>query len=152
MIFGLGNDSSFWAEINRKGKTVFIEDSKTWLEKVQKKHPHLCAFMVDYCTRLNQWKELLESTEVFDLALPKEVDHPQWDVILVDAPTGFDDSCPGRMKSIAAASRLAKNFGDVFVHDCERLVEAAYCDRYLKNANKISEIGTLRHYRLSSGT
>ena len=30
LVFGLGNDSIFWYEINKGGKTVFFEEKKKW--------------------------------------------------------------------------------------------------------------------------
>ncbi len=81
--------------------------------------------------------------------LDNEIRSTRWDVILVDAPRGFDDECPGRMKSIYEASRLIKSGGHVFVHDCERVVEREYTDKYFLEGNlveEVEEIGNLRHY------
>jgi Polysaccharide biosynthesis len=147
LIFGLGNDSLFWSKFNRGGKTVFLEDDNEWFTKILKKNGRLTAYLVDYRTRLTQWKEFLDSPAVFDLDLPEAVKSLQWDVILVDAPAGWYDTAPGRMKSIAAASKLARESGDVFVHDCDRSIEKIYCDRYLKSGNLIAEVGRLKHFR-----
>jgi len=51
------------------------------------------------------------------------------------------------MKSIRFASRVIAVNGDVFVHDCDREVERAFCDRLLEPRNLVEEIGRLRHYR-----
>ena len=29
LVFGMGNDSPFWSSLNRRGRTVFIEDQRT---------------------------------------------------------------------------------------------------------------------------
>ena len=55
---------------------------------------------------------------------------------------------PGRMKSIYQSSRLISDSGDVFVHDCDRPVEIAYCDRFLKEENLRAEVQKLRHYHM----
>ena len=59
-------------------------------------------------------------------------------MIVVDGPAGHDDhekytgrEAPGRMKSIYMASRMVAPGGAVFVHDCDRLVEQQYANRYL---------------------
>lgn len=151
LVFGLGNDSLFWSRFNRGGKTVFLEDDKEWFTKILKKNGRLTAHLINYRTQLTQWEEFLGSPAVFDLDLPEAVKSVQWDVILVDAPAGWYETAPGRMKSIAASSRLARDSGDVFVHDCDRRVEKIYCDRYLKAENLVAEVGKLKHFRPNHG-
>jgi hypothetical protein len=148
LVFGLGRDSFLWARVNRGGTTIFIEDDERWLHEVLKRHRGLTAFKVNYLSRRDEWQELLDSPERLAMRLPADVEHHSWDVVLVDAPAGFDDANPGRMKSIVLARRLAKGGADVFVHDCDRPVEQVYCDRFLQPENLIEEIGRLRHYRV----
>ncbi|MCP4701948.1 MAG: hypothetical protein GY862_34575 [Gammaproteobacteria bacterium] len=149
LVFGLGNDSVFWLRINRGGSVVFIEDNESWFREILKKLPYISAYLVDYRTRRPQWKELLESPELLDMPLPDTIEKQKWDLILVDAPAGWNDQNPGRMKSIFLASKLAKNGCDVLVHDCNRLVEQVYCDRFLKKTNLVAEIQALRHYSIN---
>jgi uncharacterized protein (TIGR01627 family) len=152
LVFGLGRDSLLWARVNRAGTTVFLEDEDTWLDEVLREYPGLKAFKVDYLTRRGEWKELLDSPGRLAMRLPDDVEHQTWDVVLVDAPAGFNDSNPGRMKSIALSVRLASSAADVFVHDCDRPVERAYCDHFLRRENLVEEIGRLRHYRVKPPT
>jgi glucuronoxylan 4-O-methyltransferase len=81
--------------------------------------------------------------------LPVELGSRRWDVILVDGPAGYDDTQPGRMKSIYAASRLVAAGGRVFVHDCDRPAERAFTSRYLGDDRLFVEAkgrATLRGY------
>ena len=153
LIFGLGNDSLFWFRLNRGGVTVFIEDNDAWFQDISKRLKNIPSFLVDYNTQRNDWKRLLGSPALLDMPLPADVENESWDVILVDAPVGFEDHDPGRMKSIFLASRLARNSCDVFVDDCDREVEDIYCNSYLHNRNLKAEIkgpnGLLRHYRIN---
>lgn len=148
LVFGLGNDSIFWERLNRRGRTVFIEDNREWLARITARFPRLEAYLVDYETRLPQWQELLDQPHLLTLRLPPAVEETVWDVILVDAPSGWRDNDPGRMRSIHAATRLSGGAGEVFVHDCNRAVERLYCDTYLKAGNLVYEVAQLRHYRL----
>ena len=148
LVFGLGNDSTFWLRINRGGNTVFIEDDKRWFQKILKSNPRIKAHLVDYLTLKTQWKELLESPGLLDMSLPNEIEREKWDVIFVDAPAGWHDMTPGRMKSIFLSSRLAGISSDVFVHDCDRQIEKIYCERFLKQENLKAEVGLLRHYHI----
>jgi len=146
LVFGVGNDSSFWLEMNKGGKTIFIEDDKVWAENVKKKNPGIKILMVSYDTKRSNWENLIDHPENLLLKIDDEVTNIKWDVILVDAPKGYEDEHPGRMKSIYQASILIKNKGHVFVHDCERLVERAYTDKYLLKDNLVEEVYNLRHY------
>lgn len=148
LVFGLGNDSWFWSSINQGGKTIFLEDDKHWFEKILRKHQKLNAFLVDYGSQRTQWQELLHSPEFLDVGLPNAVRKNSWNVILVDAPAGYDDSSPGRMKCIFLASKLSCRGSDVFIDDCDRQIENIYSTHYLDDKNLVEKIGKLKHYNL----
>lgn len=156
IVFGLGNDSALWALLNAGGRTVFLEDNEEWLKKTISRGPgeKLEAYLVDYGTRRDEWRSLLESPPELQLSLPAGIAEESWDIVLVDGPAGHVDDSPGRMKSIYTASQLVKESGDVFVHDCEREVENAYCEAFLGEACLVAEIparsGLLRQYRVDS--
>lgn len=154
LVFGVGNDSLFWMNANSSGRTVFIEDDDFWLRKIQKRIPGIEAYLVTYNTKIEQWKELLALPEKLSMEFPNDISKRKWDVVFVDAPTGWGEGTTGRMKSIFAGRQLVQK-GDVFVHDCEREVEIAYCDAILKPINFVKEIkasdsGYLRHYRFEA--
>jgi glucuronoxylan 4-O-methyltransferase len=114
----------------------------------------LTVFLIDYNTKRSDWKMLLNSPSLLDMTLPNNVETKKWDVILVDGPDGQNDQSTGRMKSIFLSSRLIKDSGDIFVHDCNREVEDIYCNRFLKKENLKIEIkgpvGCLRHYHITN--
>ena len=152
LVFGLGNDSALWHQINAGGKTVFLEHNLEWYERVMSKTPYLTSCFVRYHTMLKNWKVLLKC-DPKDLAmdLPPEVMETCWDLIFVDAPEGYKDDKPGRMQSIYMASRLGQmGHAHVFVHDCDRAAEAAYCARFLADAHLIRSIDRLRHYQFKT--
>ncbi len=152
LVFGLGNDSSFWTSLNRKGITVFLEDNKEWFQKITEKSKKIKAFLVNYETQRKDWKTMLKNESLLEMTLPDDVEKEAWDVILVDAPAGWNNENPGRMKSIFLSSKLIRNSGDIFVHDCDRKVEEIYCDKFLQKGNLKLEIkapiGFLRHYHI----
>ncbi len=152
LVFGLGNDSLFWSRINRGGITIFLEDNQEWMDKIIGKSRRIEAFLVKYNTRMEEWRKLLESPSLLEMSLPDEVENQKWDVILVDGPQGWKDYHPGRMKSIYLSAKLIKDSGDIFVHDCEREIEDAYCRRFLEERNMRREIaggyGVLKHYKM----
>lgn len=151
MVFGVGNDSRFWMNSNLGGRTVFIEDDEFWLKKIQKQIDGIEAYQVSYDTKVEQASDLLNQPNKLVMELPNKLSEENWDVIFVDAPTGWGEGTVGRMKSIYTAASLMKN-GHVFVHDCNREVEILYCDKFLRPENFVQEIkatdsGYLRHYR-----
>lgn len=152
LVFGLGNDSSFWVRLNRNGITVFLEDNKEWFDKITGNLKNIKAFLVSYNTQRKDWMTMIENKSLLEMTLPDDVEKEAWDIILVDAPAGWNDENPGRMKSIFLSSRLIRNSGDIFVHDCDREVEDIYCDKFLQKENLKLEIkapiGLLRHYHI----
>ena len=135
LIYGVGYDSAFWSKINKDGVTIFLEDNNNWYQSITTMFRDLTVFLIAYNTKRSGWKMLLDSPSLLDMALPNIVETEKWDVILVDGPNGQNDQSTGRMKSIFLSSRLIKNSGDIFVHDCNREVEDIYCNRFLKEEN-----------------
>ncbi len=154
LVFGLGNDSLFWLRLNRGGVTLFLEENGNWFHQMMKKSKEVTAFLVKYNTQISDWRMLLEHQSLLKMTLPNEVVKEKWDIIIIDAPEGWNDQTTGRMKSIYQSSRLIKKSGDIFVHDCNREVEDVYCNKFLKKENLKIEIkapvGFLRHYHMTN--
>lgn len=138
---------------------------------MKEKFPTLESYHVEYDTKVNEADELMnavasdeECRVVTDprfsecrLALkgfPSEVYDVEWDLIMVDAPTGYHEAAPGRMTAIYTAGLMARNREsgetDVFVHDVDRVVEdkfskAFLCEGYLKEQE-----GRIRHFVVPS--
>ncbi len=143
LVFGVGNDSPYWAQLNATGRTTFLEDNPDWLDSVRDRAPFIDARFVSYRCNVTQWQEVLEDERALVLDLPVDIREGAWDVVLVDAPLGYnedDPSFPGRMSSIYMASRLVADGGFVFVHDAQRRVERVYCEKYLKKEYLAGEV------------
>lgn len=151
LVFGTGNDSRLWLLANRRGRTVFLESSLWWTKQAQRRSPEAEIWHVGYDTRRDQWRSLLEGDPSrLALELPPTVASESWDVLFVDGPAGYDDRCPGRMKSIYTAALLARSGGaaEVVVHDCDRELERAYCDRFFHPSELVRSFERTRHYRI----
>ena len=125
LVFGVGGDSPLWASANRHGRTVFIEDSAEWAERVAERSPELEVHLVEYRTRVARLaREVDAFNEKLWQFLPKELEHQPWSVFLIDAPMGFGPDRPGRLQPAWYAYRnIAHHHGldvDVFLHDFER--------------------------------
>ena len=155
LIFGVGKDSGIWMEINKEGRTIFIEDNPEWLNWAQETYPGIVAYLVDYGTKRKDWLDLLtqysQGQESLSMVLPEEIWQTKWDVIFVDAPAGYSEKLPGRMKSIYMAAKLAFETGstDVFVNDCHRQVENIYSSYFFHEENLVTQVRRLRHYEIN---
>ncbi|MBA0874602.1 hypothetical protein Goshw_019075 [Gossypium schwendimanii] len=170
LVFGLGHDSLMWAGLNHGGRTVFLEEDKAWIEQIKQKLPSLESYHVEYVTKVHQADDLLETGmkeeckvvgdprfSKCDLALKgfrNEIYDMEWDLIMVDAPTGFHDEAPGRMNAIYTAGLMARNREegetDVFVHDVNRVVEDKFSMAFLCEGYLREQQGLLRHFTIPS--
>ncbi len=155
LVFGMGNDSALWVELNKYGRTVFIEDDVDWYNKILGINPSIEACLVVYKTRITEWQSVVDEWDVLELELPQEIMQCQWDVVVVDGPVGNGNFLrdglpepPGRMSSIYMASQLVKEGGFVLVHDCNRPIEKNYADRYLFDVNLCEQTDTEKKLRL----
>ncbi|CAL8997709.1 unnamed protein product [Prunus brigantina] len=170
LVFGLGLDSLMWTALNHGGRTVFLEEDKSWIEQIQQKLPNLEAYHVSYDTKVHQADKLMETGmkeeckvvgdprfSKCELALknwPSEVYDIEWDLIMVDAPTGYFDGAPGRMSAIYTAGLLGRNREegetDVFVHDVDRNVEDKFSKAFLCEGYLREQEGRIRHFTIPS--
>ncbi|KAF8025465.1 hypothetical protein BT93_F2336 [Corymbia citriodora subsp. variegata] len=170
LVFGLGHDSLMWTSLNHGGRTVFLEEDKAWIDQVTQKLPTLEAFHVTYDTKVTQAEKLMKlrdeeeckavsdprssKCELAHKGFPSEVYDVEWDLIMVDAPTGWHDDAPGRMTAIYTAGLIARNREsgetDVFVHDVDRVIEDGFSKAFLCEGYLTEQVGRLRHFTVPS--
>ncbi|KAK7328342.1 hypothetical protein VNO77_22446 [Canavalia gladiata] len=166
LVFGLGHDSLMWSALNHGGRTIFLEEDEAWIEQMRRRFPMLESYHVTYESKVNEAENLMEvgrgpeCTAVGDprysvcqlalKGLPSQVYETQWDLIMVDAPTGYYEEAPGRMTAIYTAGMMARNkpAGEthVFVHDVNRPVEDQFSDAFLCHNYIHKQEGRLRHF------
>jgi glucuronoxylan 4-O-methyltransferase len=137
LVFGLGEDSYIWEQINVGGRTVFLEDDLEWIQKFNdcglEIHP------VKYDTKAEEHTDIGFDIERLKMKLPDEIVNTGWDMILVDGPLGHNPprpyKGPGRMQSIYAAHYLLKNNGVCVVDDVNRLIEGKYASYFFGKEN-----------------
>ncbi|KAG6778362.1 hypothetical protein POTOM_018221 [Populus tomentosa] len=170
LVFGLGHDSLMWSALNYGGRTVFLEEDEAWIAQIKRRFPMLESHHVTYDSKVNEAAILMEvgkgpeCTAVSDpkfsmcqlamKGLPSEVYEIEWDLIMVDAPTGYHDEAPGRMTAIFTAGMMARNRKegetDVFVHDVNREVEDKFSMSFLCEGYMKKQVGRLRHFTIPS--
>ncbi|XP_051145337.1 glucuronoxylan 4-O-methyltransferase 1-like [Andrographis paniculata] len=172
LVFGLGHDNLMWRALNHGGRTVFLEEDRAWIGQVKKRFPGLEAHHVVYDTKVSEANELMqagkghECTAIIDSrysmcqlalrGLPGYIYDTQWDVIMVDAPTGYHEEAPGRMAAIYTAGMMARNREDggakthIFVHDINRDIEDRFSREFLCEGYMRKQVERLRHFVVPS--
>lgn len=159
-----------WAALNHGGRTVFLEEDGSWIATVRARFPSLETYHVRYDTRVSDADKLMEigrspecsspAARLGDLecrlalkGLPEVFFEEEWDLIMVDAPTGWIPEAPGRMGAIytagiAARGRKKEGETDVFVHDVDRKVEDEFSKEFLCEGYLREQVGRLRHFSI----
>lgn len=159
-----------WSVLNYGGRTIFLEEDEAWIQQIRRRFPMLESYHVTYDSKVNQANNLMEvgrgpeCTALSDprysmcqlalKGLPSEVYETKWDLIMVDAPTGYYEEAPGRMSAIYTAGMMARNREDgetdVFVHDVNREVEDRFSKAFLCEGYMKKQVGRLRHFTIPS--
>ncbi|KAI5655916.1 hypothetical protein M9H77_24709 [Catharanthus roseus] len=170
LVFGLGHDSLMWTALNHGGRTVFLEEDKSWIEEIKRQMPSLESYHVVYDTKVTQSDELMEigsreeckvvedprfsKCQLSLKGFPNEIYDIEWDLIMVDAPTGWHENAPGRMTAIYTAGLMARNREngetDVFVHDVDRQIEDKFSKAFLCEGYLMEQQGRIRHFTVPS--
>ena len=137
LVFGLGFDSILWNDLNKDGKTIFIEDNKDWIEKFKNKN--LSIKKVSYKTEINKFQEYGFNNEILLLKLNKKIFETKWDIIIIDGPLGHQPprewAGPGRMSSLYTAKHLSKYAKYIVVDDFSREIERTFSYKYFGKEN-----------------
>ncbi len=132
LVFGLGHDTGLWLRLNATGMTHFLETSAEWMAIVGARHADIsCGIMPDFGITVRTSMALTDE-QLARCVIPDDIRYVEWDVILVDAPPGYEPQLPGRAVAIYWASRMADRRTHVFVDDYDRPLEAAFADRFLR--------------------
>ena len=130
LVFGCGNDSPLWFALNKKGRTVFLETSVAWINKVRSNASSLeiCHYELPENVSVSS---CLEADTLPEVNPPAVLFEEEWDVILIDGPPGFQPGQPGRALPIMWASQVRSSRTHVFLHDFQRPLEKLYGTKYL---------------------
>ncbi|KAE8666535.1 Glucuronoxylan 4-O-methyltransferase 3 [Hibiscus syriacus] len=111
------------AALNHGGRTVFLEEDKAWIQQMKQKFPGLeyhrilhesspIDALLETGTKEESCRVVSDprfsKCELAHKGFSSEIYDVKWDLIMVDAPTGFHDEAPGRMNAIYTAGLMAR--------------------------------------------
>lgn len=170
LVFGLEHQYLAVASLlNAGGTTFFLEDdpNKLWIANTNSKNIQVKE--VRYKTSAKEAYKLLKhartnpgcapNSGLHDMPrcklalteLPEEVYKLNWDVVIVDGPSGEGSESPGRMAVIYTASVLARrgNMTNVMVHDVDRMIEKWFSWEFLCDENLVSSKGRFWNFHIA---
>lgn len=169
LIFGFQPQYLVLSSINAAGITIFLEDDYDKISKVRINSNNTQIHKLEYHNMQAKaaYKLLKHARQNPDCApnptllqeskcklalknLPVQVYEKNWDVMVVDGPSGDSPESPGRMATIYSASVLARagNSCDVVVHDVDRMIEKWFSWEFLCDENLLYSKGKLWHFRI----
>ncbi|KAF3338948.1 protein IRX15-LIKE-like protein [Carex littledalei] len=177
LVFGVSTETPLWIALNSGGRTVFLDENQYYIAYLEPRHPGLEAYDVTYTTRVRDLQDLLSTaraTRATDCRpiqhllfsecrlavndLPNHLYDVDWDIILIDGPSGWLQTSPGRTASIfssavMARSRRVSGNTEVVIHDYQFGLEKICAREFLCEENYIAETSTnsLGHFIIESG-
>uniref|UniRef100_A0A2P2JTN1 Uncharacterized protein MANES_06G119900 n=1 Tax=Rhizophora mucronata TaxID=61149 RepID=A0A2P2JTN1_RHIMU len=169
LIFGMETPYLKLSSINSGGITIFLEDDLEKISSIRVKPNNTRIYKVEHQIPAKKAYELLKharrsthcaansgrlQNSTCKLAmknLPQAIYELQWDVVVVDGPSGHSAEAPGRMATIYTASMIARagNSTDVMVHDVDRTIEKWFSWEFLCDENLVSSKGKLWNFRIT---
>lgn len=129
LVFSCGHDSVLWTGVNHGGRTLFLEDSAGWADRMRREHD-LDVRLVDYKTKFKDHNRYLARPDLLNTSGFEFLSDTSWPAVFVDGPIGYGNGA-GRMLPFKIVSEL-QGVARVYVHDYNRVVERAYALEYLK--------------------
>ncbi|ESW27547.1 hypothetical protein PHAVU_003G211500 [Phaseolus vulgaris] len=169
LIFGFQPQYLILSNMNAAGSTIFLDDDPDKISKVRINSNNTQIYRFEYNTPTKAGYKLLQHARQNPAAcvpnprflqkskcklalknLPLQVYEKNWDVMVVDGPSGGSPESPGRMGSIYTTSVLARagNTSDVIVHDVDRIIEKWFSWEFLCDENLLYSKGKLWHFRI----
>jgi len=156
LVFGLGNDSPLWHNLNESGTTLFVENSSEWIESTLQRYPYLKVIKNTYegCTVRRSLRSPATAIRRAGKA-PDELSATPWDVIIIDAPGGNRPHHPGRAWPIAWTTHISSTATHIFVDDYNRELEQSFSNFLLlsgrPNFAVLAPAGSKSHLLYSIG-
>jgi hypothetical protein len=121
LVFGVGRDSPTWEAVCGDGPLWFVEDNGDWIDAIRSSLRTSRIFQVNYETTVVDSLRFSSIEDIPLLRLPS--DCHAFDFVVVDGPSGFASTSPGRASSIRTAWEVVRPGGFVLIDDINRDLE-----------------------------
>ena len=141
LIFGVGHESKLFADINKSGLTLFIEDNPKRAITLEKEGYDVVRVAYE-SAKLD--RNQVEDVDKLKMFFPSFIFNTDWNIIFINLPA---DSAKGIMKAIYNAFLLAtkaekRKWTTVFVSDFDKVTEKKYVNHFFKE-HKIETIDNM---------
>jgi len=136
LVFGLGYDSVLWNSLC--DNTYFVEHNKKYIELNRGHIPEgrICFHQYNDISVYRSFKLSDSQLATYSRPLAVEEQGP-FDVILIDAPTGYLPHLPGRLLACYwALNYLSHSNSVIYIDDSKRKLERHCIDRYFQPFEK----------------
>ena len=136
LVFGLGYDSELWYNLTDKN-TYFVEDNPAYISLNKNIDPsHIIHHKYTGITVPSSFKLSDQAIEAFKI--PDDLlSLGPFDIIYIDGPTGWNDTCPGRLLPIYWSKKFLSKEGTlVYIDDSNRRLETYCIDKFFKEDRK----------------
>lgn len=149
LVFGLGYDSDLWYNFANKN-VFFIENNKEYID-LNKNIPSENIVFYSYSGITVKNCCNLTKEQILSFKIPEKImENAPYDLILIDGPGGYDDSCPGRLLPIFWSKEyLSREGTTIYVDDVNRKVERTCVNRYFASNTKqyfADRLGNMKIY------
>lgn len=146
LVFGLGYDSELWYNANGQKNIYFIENNINWI-KLNKSIPE--KYIIYYEYKNISVKNSFNKTpkDITTYPIPTSIlQNAPYDIILIDAPEGWNNDKPGRYIPITwSLEHLSNQYTSIYIDDINRPLE-----NHILNSFYFPFISEYFHFR--SGT
>ena len=124
LIFGLKSDSDIWSRFH--SNIYYVENEE---KSIKRYGNNKNIIKTNYQTINSKYLEYMDNSSIlFINNIPKI----EWDLIIIDGPSGFSGKSPGRMSSIYTSSIISNKKTKILLNDIYRDTESIYSEKYLR--------------------
>ena len=136
LVFGLGADSDLWYNLTNKN-TYFIEHDMEYINKSNVDKDHIIYHSYEDISVLKSFS--MSDDEIIKQKFPKKIiDLSPFDIIIIDGPTGWDLSKPGRLLPFFWTKYyLSHSKTIIYCDDTDRGLETYLLNKYFSDYEKV---------------
>ena len=129
LVFGLGYDSKMWYNGNKN--TYFVEHNQEYIDLNIKDIDIKNIIKYEYKDITVKKSLTMKDEEIEKYVIPESLKkHGPFDIIIIDGPTGYRSTLPGRLIPYYWSTKLSKKGTIIYGDDSSRTLESYCINKY----------------------